>query len=165
MRSHFLASVVAFTTLTGAITGISSAALAATTAASPARNYDCSKPGNASKAVCKTVAKPAAAAVAPRPMAVATAKPAARMMTYDCSKPGNANKQACKGAPGAAVAAAAGPTHPAAAVKPAAPSIFGARPAKTAAPSNKTVAWTTKTGKTVHYDCSKMGNASKTACK
>ena len=55
-------------------------------AATAARNYDCTKPGNANKAVCKNaaaVAKPASA-------------PKAR--NYDCSKPGNANKAVCKSA-------------------------------------------------------------------
>jgi hypothetical protein len=34
-----------------------------------------------------------------------------------------------------------------------------------AQPSGRTVAWTTKTGKVVHYDCSKAGNLNKQACK
>jgi len=50
------------------------------------RNYDCSKPGNANKAVCK-------AAIAPAPVTTG-AKPT---RNYDCSKPGNANKTVCKG--------------------------------------------------------------------
>jgi hypothetical protein len=85
------------------------------------RNYDCSKPGNANKAVCKTGAKgalkgttklaPAAKTVAPakpakEAKAAPAAKPAAKVATtttksvtrnYDCSKPGNANKAQCKG--------------------------------------------------------------------
>ncbi len=51
-----------------------------------ARNYDCTKAGNANKAVCKAAA--AAAKPAPAP------KTATR--NYDCSKPGNANKTVCK---------------------------------------------------------------------
>jgi len=56
-------------------------------AATTARNYDCTKPGNANKAVCKNAAaaKPATA-------------PATKARNYDCSKPGNANKAACKSA-------------------------------------------------------------------
>ena len=54
----------------------------AATAAPTARNYDCSKAGNANKAVCKSAAKP---------------KPAPAARTYDCTKAGNANKSACKG--------------------------------------------------------------------
>ena len=57
-----------------------------------ARSYDCSKPGNASKATCKPAAQPApVAASAP------SSTPAAKR-NYDCSKPGNANKAICKGA-------------------------------------------------------------------
>jgi hypothetical protein len=40
-----------------------------------------------------------------------------------------------------------------------------AKPAKSHATSNSIVAHTTKTGKTVNYDCSKAGNKTKTACK
>ncbi len=36
---------------------------------------------------------------------------------------------------------------------------------KAAAPAGRIVTATTKTGKTVHYDCSKAGNANKKACK
>jgi len=86
------------------------------------RNYDCSKPGNANKAACKTGAKnapkgttkpaPAAKTVAPakpakEAKAAPAAKPAAKVATttttksvtrnYDCSKSGNANKAQCKG--------------------------------------------------------------------
>lgn len=61
-----------------------------------ARNYDCSKAGNANKAACKGgAASPSSAPVAPTP------KPAAKPATarnYDCSKAGNANKAVCKGA-------------------------------------------------------------------
>ena len=96
-------------------------------AAAPAeaRNYDCSKAGNANKTACKNAApapaparsakspaerhydcskagnatKAACRSVAPvpAPAAPSTAKmPAERH--YDCSKAGNANKMACKGA-------------------------------------------------------------------
>lgn len=66
------------------------------------RSYDCSKPGNANKTVCKNaVAKPA-----PKPR---TPEPAAR--NYDCTKPGNANKAACKKA--VAPAPQAAPATPA----------------------------------------------------
>lgn len=79
------------------------------------RNYDCSKPGNANKTVCKAAAKPApaartydctklgnankaacktAAATTPTPTPRSTATSTAR--NYDCTKPGNANKAACK---------------------------------------------------------------------
>lgn len=62
--------------------------------AKPQRNYDCSKAGNANKAVCKTAAKPTAAP-----------KAAGATRNYDCSKAGNANKTACKGKVAAAPAA------------------------------------------------------------
>jgi hypothetical protein len=59
-------------------------------AATAARNYDCAKPGNANKAVCKNAA--ATSKPAPAPAAAAKAR------NYDCSKPGNKNKAACKSA-------------------------------------------------------------------
>lgn len=61
---------------------IGTAPAAAQTAA---RNYDCTKAGNANKTVCKNAA---AAAAAPKPAAT---------RNYDCSKAGNANKAVCKG--------------------------------------------------------------------
>lgn len=120
-----------------------------------AKNYDCSKPGNANKAVCKGAAKsataaaskpaPAAAKSAPAKAAATAPKPLATKVSsttttrsvteknYDCSKPGNANKAVCKSA--------------------------GASPAKPVA-SQRTVATTTR-----HYDCTKPGNANKQECK
>jgi large subunit ribosomal protein L22e/Meckel syndrome type 1 protein len=102
--------------------------------AAAAKNYDCSKAGNANKAVCKNGSKDAikgstrpkdAKAEAPKAAATkpvkteakatpakadAKAKPAvataATERHYDCTKAGNANKAACKGA---AIAAAAKP--------------------------------------------------------
>ncbi|MFL6759648.1 DUF3761 domain-containing protein [Sphingomonas sp.] len=120
-----------------------------------AKNYDCSKPGNANKAVCKGAAKsataaaakpaPAAARSAPVKAAATAPKPAATKVSsttatrtvteknYDCSKPGNANKAVCK-------SAGAGPARPVA--------------------RQTTVATTTR-----HYDCTKPGNANKQECK
>jgi large subunit ribosomal protein L22e/Meckel syndrome type 1 protein len=95
--------------------------------AKAARNYDCSKAGNANKAACKTAAAPAS------PQAAPAAAPAKAARNYDCSKAGNANKAACK----TAATPAPPQTAPAAA------------PAKAAR----------------NYDCSKPGNADKTACK
>ena len=63
-----------------------------------ARNYDCSKPGNANKAACKTLSKPAL----PKAEPAATRKTTSETKTtttsrhYDCTKPGNASKAACK---------------------------------------------------------------------
>ena len=101
-----------------------------------ARNYDCSKPGNANKAACKDAAKQSAKpkeakAAAPKAAKAAAAKPtkeakvapaskptpakpavkqaAATERHYDCSKAGNANKAACKGAAAAVATAAAKP--------------------------------------------------------
>lgn len=94
-------------------------------APSHARNYDCSKPGNANKTVCKNAAVPAAPPAAP----AAKAAPAARH--YDCSKAGNANKAVCKSAAAApAPAAVPGPAPSAPRVTPAA-----ARPAASASVS------------------------------
>lgn len=134
-------------------------ASSATAQAPAARNYDCSKAGNANKAACKT------AAPAAKPMSAPAAKPAAAR-NYDCSKPGNANKAACK----SAVAAAPKPgPKPASVAKPAPKPTakpMAARPAPMVANGNaRVVEWTTKTGKVVHYDCSKAGNYNKTACK
>jgi hypothetical protein len=120
-----------------------------------ARNYDCSKPGNANKAACKgaaqaatkAAAKPsAAAAKTPAAKAAATApKPASTSVAsttttktvttknYDCSKPGNANKAVCKSA-----------------------ATTSAKPVA----KQTTVATTTR-----HYDCTKPGNANKQECK
>lgn len=79
-------------------------------AAKPAptqRNYDCTKPGNANKSVCKTAARPA-----PAPKAAVAAS-----RNYDCTKPGNANKTACKTSAAPAPATHAAKAHaPSAAV-------------------------------------------------
>jgi len=74
-----------------------------------ARNYDCSKPGNATKAACKSATKDANKAIKATAPAKASAPKAAStrvssatttktttQRNYDCSKPGNANKTACK---------------------------------------------------------------------
>ena len=66
-------------------------------APSYARNYDCSKAGNANKAVCKNAATPTLPAPTVAPVSKgAPATSATRH--YDCSKAGNANKVVCKGA-------------------------------------------------------------------
>ena len=76
-------------------------ALALPMSHSSARNYDCSKAGNANKAACKGAPMPAGkSAMKPAPTKVVAAKPApaATARKYDCAKAGNANKTACKGA-------------------------------------------------------------------
>jgi large subunit ribosomal protein L22e/Meckel syndrome type 1 protein len=112
-----------------------------------AKNYDCTKAGNANKAVCKGAVKAATAATKPAPASAKSmpAKPAATKVSsttttktvteknYDCSKPGNANKAVCKSAS-------------ASAAKPVA--------------KQTTVATSTR-----HYDCAKPGNANKQECK
>ena len=106
--------------LVAALTSVSSVPAAA------ARNYDCSKAGNANKAQCKGAAK-AASVAKPAPKVVAAKpakepKPAAtRTVThsYDCSKAGNANKAQCKSSSTVATSV----TKPAAAA-PAKPGIF-----------------------------------------
>jgi len=116
-------------------------ALLAGTAPANARDYDCSKPGNANKAVCKAIKQehpvtttgatiPPVAAAASAPDAVSGSG-----RHYDCSKPGNANKAICKGQ--------------AAPLSKASPPALTAKPAAAAR----------------HYDCSKAGNANKLACK
>ena len=96
-----------------------------TPALAVAKNYDCSKAGNANKAACKS-AGPAAAA--PKAAATAKAAPAkaapkvaattTRSVTrsYDCTKAGNANKAQCKGK--TSVATSTTKPAPAAAAKP-----------------------------------------------
>jgi large subunit ribosomal protein L22e/Meckel syndrome type 1 protein len=54
------------------------------------KNYDCSKPGNANKAVCKSAAASPAKPVAKQTTVATTTR------HYDCTKAGNANKQECK---------------------------------------------------------------------
>jgi large subunit ribosomal protein L22e/Meckel syndrome type 1 protein len=118
-------------------------------ASAAARNYDCSKPANANKAVCKDVLKTAQVAAKTtaqeaRKPSPGGAKAAATMVcsttttqtkterSYDCSKPGNKNKPVCK-----------------AAATPAKPVV-----------KQTTVATTTR-----HYDCANAGNANKAECK
>ena len=128
-----------------AISGLLLAPLAFSAApahAQAARNYDCSKAGNANKTVCKNAAaaaaKPAAApkarnydcsksgnankavcksAVAPAP-ATTVAKPT---RNYDCSKAGNANKTVCKGTAATVPASRPAPTAPVPRPAPTAP--------------------------------------------
>ena len=107
------------------------------------RTYDCSKPGNANKAVCKNAAKAAATAAA-KSAPAAKAKPSATKVSsttvtktvternYDCSKPGNKNKPVCKAA---------------------------------ATPAKPVVQQTSVATSTRHYDCTKAGNANKEQCK
>ena len=99
---------------------IALAALHAT--AATARNYDCTKAGNATKAVCKdAVAAPPAPATPARAAMPAPAAATAATTTrhYDCTKAGNANKAVCKGVTPASSAAAA-PAVPTVAATPAA---------------------------------------------
>jgi hypothetical protein len=64
----------------------------ALSAPASARNYDCSKAGNANKAACKA---PAATTVTShKTTKVTTTKTTSR--NYDCTKAGNQNKAACK---------------------------------------------------------------------
>ena len=78
-------------------------------------------------------------------------------VNYDCSKPGNANKTACK-------TQAAKPAPAAKATPAKAPPAAKAAPAAKPAPMAK-AAPAPKTTAARNYDCSKPGNANKTACK
>ena len=60
-----------------------------------AKNWDCSKPGNANKAVCKGKAAAPAAKPAPKVAATTTTR-TTTTRNYDCTKAGNANKAQCK---------------------------------------------------------------------
>ena len=79
MKRFFLAAIVAFV-----LTGLSAGPAAA-------RNYDCTKAGNANKSECKAAAKLAAA-----PVKVATKTVTKAERNYDCRLTGNKNKAACK---------------------------------------------------------------------
>jgi hypothetical protein len=81
MKRFSLAAIVAI-----GLTGLSAGPAAA-------RNYDCSKAGNANKSECKAAAKPAAA-----PAKVATKTVTKAERNYDCRLTGNKNKAACKAA-------------------------------------------------------------------
>ena len=148
------------------VTGLASAPASA-------RNYDCTKAGNANKAECKSGAKPTPKAVAAKPAAKAATKPATKTAvatktvtkvetktvvkserSYDCTKAGNKNKAACKTAAKpmampAPVRVAPPPARvaPAAAAKPA--------PARSVAVASAAR----------NYDCAKAGNANKAVCK
>jgi len=131
--------------LAAAIVAGCSLASSAPALGAAAKNYDCSKPGNANKTACKGAAKAASAAAAkatpskPAPKAAATtvsSTTTTKTVTtknYDCSKAGNKNKAVCKSA--------------------------ATTPAKPVA-KQTTVATTTR-----HYDCTKAGNANKQECK
>ena len=88
-------------------------------APSHARNYDCSKAGNANKAVCKGAAAAGPATPAPAAAPVTKAATATTARHYDCSKAGNANKAMCKGATAAPTASPA-PSRPSVPMAPAA---------------------------------------------
>lgn len=99
--------------LVGSVAGV---AMAVPAHAQAQRNYDCSKPGNANKSVCKAKAASAtASAAAPTPA------PAAKTRNYDCSKAGNANKAVCKAAAANAAPAPAATPAPAPTVARSAP--------------------------------------------
>lgn len=74
--------------------------------AQAARHYDCTKAGNANKAVCKG----AVAAPATKSTAMPVAPVATTTRHYDCSKAGNATKTACKGTMPPPVVAKAAPS-------------------------------------------------------
>jgi hypothetical protein len=118
----------------------------AISAPASARNYDCSKAGNASKTACKTATKEATKAIAksapkamPAPKAAATKVSSTTTTkttterTFDCTKAGNKNKAVCKTA--------------------------------AVTPSKPVVKETTTAVATRNYDCSKAGNATKQVCK
>ena len=118
----------------------------AISAPASARNYDCSKAGNANNAACKTATKEATKAIAksapkamPAPKAAATKVSSTTTTkttterTFDCTKAGNKNKAVCKTA--------------------------------AITPSKPVVKETTTAVATRNYDCSKAGNATKQVCK
>jgi hypothetical protein len=109
-------------------------------AVAAARNYDCSKPGNANKAACKNAAaKPAKAAPAPKAKETKAKETKAKETKAKETK---------------ATASKTSKTKAAEAPKPATTAKPAGKPAvKPAATSER------------HYDCSKAGNANKAVCK
>jgi large subunit ribosomal protein L22e/Meckel syndrome type 1 protein len=113
-------------------------------AVAAAKNYDCSKPGNANKAACKGAAKEAAPA-ATKPAKAASSKPTPSKASattksvterkYDCSKAGNANKKECKASTMTMSSQSA--SKPAAAAKPGPAEKTAAASAPTMASSSK----------------------------
>jgi hypothetical protein len=79
-----------------------------------ARNYDCSKAGNANKAACKGQTATHATSTTTTTTKATSTTGATAARHYDCSKPGNANKAVCKGAATAAPVAAPAPAPKAA---------------------------------------------------
>jgi hypothetical protein len=77
-----------------AFIGPGAAVMSPATAAAP-RHYDCSKPGNASKAACKGASTSAGSAT-PARTTTSTVKTTTTTRQYDCTKAGNANKAACR---------------------------------------------------------------------
>ncbi len=175
----------ALITVLAACAAVSLAASGAGAATKP-MNYDCTKAGNKNKAACKgagaapMAAAPAKAAPAPKPAAVAApaataenplkptfkpviaSKPAPAPMAAVLSKPAPAAMTAAPARPAPAPMAA--PGRPAA-VAPVVPARAPRAAKAPAAADPNLVEYTTKTGKVIHYDCSKAGNATKTACK
>ena len=93
-----------------------------------ARNFDCSKPGNATKAACKATTARAAPAKTTAVTRTAAGS-ATSKRTYDCTKPGNASKVACRAAVKPAVKPAARVAVPAARPAAATPRASAAAPA------------------------------------
>ncbi len=97
MNRFFLAAIVAI-----GVTGLSASPAAA-------RNYDCTKAGNANKSECEVAAKPSAATakVATKSTTKTTTKTAIKAeRNYNCSLAGNKTKAACKRVATAAMPAA-----------------------------------------------------------
>jgi predicted pyridoxine 5'-phosphate oxidase superfamily flavin-nucleotide-binding protein len=86
------------------------AVLALAGSSAEARNYDCSKAGNANKAVCKVQAGSPAKPVAPtKPNAAPVAAKPVAVRNYDCTKLGNRFRKECRAAATIAPAVAAKP--------------------------------------------------------
>ena len=111
--------------------------IASLSASSSARNYDCSKAGNANKTACKSPgAMTVAASKSTKTVATTKVTTTATARNYDCAKAGNKNKAACK--------IAAGPAAP-------------VRPAGKAT--------TTRTTTSASYDCTKFYNKMRAVCR
>jgi hypothetical protein len=102
-----------------------------------ARNYDCSKAGNANKTACKSPgAATVAASKSTKTVATTKVTTTATARNYDCTKAGNKNKAACKTETGPAA------------------------PARTAEKST-----TTQATMSASYDCTKFYNKMRAVCR
>jgi hypothetical protein len=152
---------------------LASLALGVASLSSPAgaRNYDCSKAGNANKTACKSPgAATVAASKSTKTVATTKVTTTATARNYDCTKAGNKNKEACKTAVVPATSTINKSTTSSArnydctkagnANKAACKTATGA-----AAPVRTTGKVTTNQTTSASYDCTKFYNKVRAVCR